>query len=376
MDFNCLMRLLVVTLMLLCVHSKADVAGSVYFLDSKTHQYFRPRLSEVVAETDSMTLPEVGAAVSVLLGLAPSSSLSSHGSSKLNKVVMPNPFDRPRAVFTLEVIGAADSQVTIESAHGSQIDFDSYKADIQLPGEGEVYVVSLNEPSSSDDNSELTDKMINDFATWLGGSYAPNPSTTMSGELIIPLASGSDINLHMSKKADKQFAASLLHLINNIQRATDMHQDLIGTIDYQAAELLTGTFKGVKVLQKEYGKQGVAEQGLELLLASVSKIYTSMQTAYGGKLVGVILLGETTLSESETMLNLMYTSEPSARLLQEVKGSSNSTIAAAAEVIFVRTLLAWLTGIILIIATLLGTYYLMYMPITRDTLLYSNVKLD
>ena len=89
-----------------------------------------------------MLLSEVGAAVSVLLGFAPPATLSAAGSSKasvitsvinttsviplphsdpfalskflmsllqLNEILMPNPFNRPRAVFLLDVRGAEGS---------------------------------------------------------------------------------------------------------------------------------------------------------------------------------------------------------------------------------------------------------------------------
>ena len=71
---------------------------------------------------------------------------------------------------------------------------------------------------------------------------------------------------------------------------------------------------------------------------------------------------------------MTYVSRPSLRLLEEVKTSSNST--AMAEVALVRLTLAWITGGVLLIATLIGVYLLLNMPLTRDTLLYSNVKLD
>lgn len=51
------------------------------------------------------------------------------------------------------------------------------------------------------------------------------------------------------------------------------------------------------------------------------------------------------------MLNVMFTSRPSARWLAESKIPTNMTIV---EVLLVRRTLAWITGIILIIATLLG----------------------
>jgi hypothetical protein len=51
------------------------------------------------------------------------------------------------------------------------------------------------------------------------------------------------------------------------------------------------------------------------------------------------------------VLDVVLTSQPSARWLEETKTPSNGTIA---EVALVRMTLAWITGIVLIIATLLG----------------------
>ncbi|XP_058182265.1 uncharacterized protein LOC131300436 isoform X2 [Rhododendron vialii] len=368
---------LLIASLLLCKQSTADGSGSVFFLDSPIHQYLRPLSSDAASETDPMVLPEVGAAVSVLLGFAPPSTLSAASSSKLNEVLMPNPFDRPRAVFMLAV---EEAKVMVQSANAffgtalrSRDLITSTKADIQLPGEDEVLVVSLNEPLSADTDMELTEKEISDLASWLGGTYVAKALEPMTGELTIPLASCASLNLLMSKKADREFIGSLVSLIRNIRRAMDMHQDLFGSMK-KPAELIRGSFDGIKVLQEEYGPEGVTQQGVELLFTSVAKIFDSLQSVYEGKIVGVILSNETPSQESETVLNVMFTSQPSARWLEETTGLPNSTDVAA--ILLVRRTLAWVTGIILLVATIMGIYFLMYMPITRDTLLYSNVKLD
>uniref|UniRef100_A0A5B6ZQP0 DUF7794 domain-containing protein n=1 Tax=Davidia involucrata TaxID=16924 RepID=A0A5B6ZQP0_DAVIN len=373
-------RLLII-LSLLCLQSRADGTGSIFFLDSPTHQYFRPRSSDAALEAHSMVLPEVGAAVSVLLGFAPPAMLSAASSLKLNEVLMPNPFDRPRTVFMLEVRGAfKDSQIMVDSdntlfgsAFKSKVIFGPNNADVQLPDEDEVSVVSLNEPLSFDIDAEFTNKELNDFASWLGGSYITNALEPLNGELTIPLTSGAHMNLHMSKKADREFTTNLVSLIRNIRRAMEMHQDLYGSM-HKPAELMTGIFYGIKALQEEYVDEGVAQQGVELFTASISKIFDSLQAVYKGQIVGVIFFNGTPSSELETMLNVKFTSRSSPRWLEEIKASPSSTIVQ--EVVLVRRTLAWITGIILLIATLIGVYFLMYMPLTRDTLLYSNVKLD
>ncbi|XP_061959896.1 uncharacterized protein LOC133680888 [Populus nigra] len=349
--------------------AEAETAGSVFFIDSQTRQYLRtPSPNDVV---QSMSLQEVGAAVSVLLGFAPSDALSAASSLKLNEVLMPTPFNRPRAVFMLEVTGeipsvAEQANAMFNGAFKSEIVLGSDKAGIQLPGE-EVSVVSLDE-----ELADFTDKEISDFASWLGGSYVVDPLEAWNGELAIPLASGATTSFHMSKKANREFIASLLALFRNSRRAIEMHEDLSQST-HPPAELLKGCFDGLKALGEQYGPEGAAQKGLELLLTTLSKMFDSLQTAYKGQIAGVIFFNTAPASESETVLDVMLTSRPSARWLEETKTPSNGTIA---EVALVRMTLAWITGIVLIIATLLGIYYLLNMPITRDTLLYSNVKLD
>ncbi|XP_057957505.1 uncharacterized protein LOC131150667 [Malania oleifera] len=381
MDFpNCYCLRTLILLSLLYLHARAEGTGSIFFLDSPSNQFLRTRSSDAVAEFDSMLLPEVGAAISVLLGFAPSATLSAASSSKLNKVLVPNPFNRPRAVFMLEVKGAEGSELAVDpvlSHRTLKLKVKtlpgSNKAEIQLPDEEEVSLVSLTEPLSLDSDMDSTDKGLKDFASWFGGSYTANALKPLSGELNIPLANGVDLKLHMSKEADRKFTESLMSLIHNIKSAIKMHEDLSQSIQHPA-ELMTGCFEGIKALQKQYGSEGVAELGTELFFTAMSKIFDSLQAAHKGQLVGVIFLNEKPSSESEATFNVMSASRSSSRWLVETTGSSNSTIAP--EVVFVRRTVAWVTGVVLIIATLLGVYFLLNMPLTRDTLLYSNVKLD
>ncbi|KAK9180354.1 hypothetical protein WN943_029563 [Citrus x changshan-huyou] len=393
---------LIVFSSLLCfqIRAQAEPSGSVFFIDNPTRQFIRTPSQNDVAQSRSMSLLEVSAAVSVLLGFAPPASLSADGSSKLNEVLVPNPFDRPCAVFMLEVRGVGDPKLT-DDLDNTQL-FDAYhskiipgprKADIQIPDEDQVSVVFLDELSE-----DRTDKEIRNFASWLGGSYVADTLEPLNGELIIPVADGDHVKLHMSKKAEKDFALKLLVLSQNIKRAVDVHEHLAQSIR-RPAELMMGSFDGIKALQEQYG---LGQQGMKILLATLSRIFDSLQTAYEGMLllftvyfnlfyglhddlktlpieigqiVGVVFFNETPSPQSESVLNLMYTSRPSPRMLAETEGSRNATLAAA-EVLLVRRTLAWLTGIILIIATLFGIYFLLNMPLTRDTLLYSNVKLD
>lgn len=70
-----------------------------------------------------------------------------------------------------------------------------------------------------------------------------------------------------------------------------------------------------------------------------------------GQIVGVVFFSGSSTTESGKMLNVVYTSQTSARWLVDTEGSLNVT---GPEVLLVRRTLAWITGIILLISTLLG----------------------
>ncbi|KAJ4897666.1 putative type 1 membrane protein [Raphanus sativus] len=355
--------------LLLTVNSRGEATSSVFFIDGSNNQFLRPPSAEALP----MSLSEVSASVSALLGFAPPSTLTAHGSSKLNKILKPNPFERPRAAFVLEIAGAHDALVEAYTSHSflgdsirGSISSDSYNADIELPGSG-VAVVSVNEPSS-----HVTDKDMNEFASWLGGSYVTDSAEPLAGLLSIPLADGANVEFHLEKEAERKFALNLLDLYNNIRGVVNLHGDLSHGIE-RPAELTVGRFVGINVLAEEYG-QGMAKQGMDVLLATLSKLFDMLETSHRGQIVGVIVLDERVNQESANLLSVESSSRSSARSMAEVEGIPSAAIIA--QVILVRLTLAWLTGIILLIATILGVYFLMYMPLTKDTLLYSNVKLD
>lgn len=70
-----------------------------------------------------------------------------------------------------------------------------------------------------------------------------------------------------------------------------------------------------------------------------------------GQIVGVIFCYGTEASpESGKMMDVVFAPQRSVRWLEETKASDEATL----NVLLVRRTLAWITGIILVIATLLG----------------------
>ncbi|KAL0548036.1 hypothetical protein IC582_012475 [Cucumis melo] len=358
------------TLLIILPLARCENTGSVLFVDSSSHQYLRSHSPDDGFEVSSMSLSEVGAAVSVLLGFAPPSTLSASGSSKLNGILMPNPLDRPRSVFMLEIKGEYDPEiVSLETGMSSnvltsKVHVGSESADILLPGEDEVSIVPLNEPLS-----DFTDEDIREFASFIGGAYVADASKTLNGEFTVTDA--VKINLHLSKTGDRELISSLLSLYHNIKRAVHIHEDLSQNVQ-SPSELITGSFNGIKAFQDESDSEGDAVHRSRLFTVALSKIFHLLQKAYDGQIVGVIYFSGSSSPKAGKGLTVMFSPRLTPRWLVE-DAKINTTIH---EVILVRTTLAWITGIILLIATLMGSCCLLRMPLTRDTLLYSNVKLD
>ncbi|KAG8087583.1 hypothetical protein GUJ93_ZPchr0010g7657 [Zizania palustris] len=315
-------------------------------------------------QTTLMSLDEVSAAISVLLGSSPPASLSAQSSSKLNKVLLPKPFDRPRAVFLLQIDGSHASAESFASEAGS-----IFKTRIEglsnyatgFTDNDELVIIHSDESLAVDSGSVYFDNELTDLANWLGGSYQK-----ADGKLNIPLESGKSLTLVLAKEADMEFASSLVSLRKTIKRGIQVHEDFIGVVS--PAELIVCHFTGIKALEEEYGSADIVKQGTEVVQTAVTKAFDLLRGGYNGKIVGLVISSEEASPSLVGPPSLLHIS----RWLEEA--SQIKSIASAK--ILVRKSLAWITGIILLVSTLMGVCLLMNMPLTRDTLLYSNVKID
>ncbi|XP_068663035.1 uncharacterized protein [Aristolochia californica] len=368
----------------LVVVVRAEVTNSVVFLDSLNNPHFRHRPEEltpgILWQREIISPSEVAAAVSILLGFAPPVSLSAESSYKLDKLLAPSPFDRPRAVFMVEVSGTEDlerisellgsPQCKVDSLLIGNALVDSIQAEIQLPVADDISLALLDEPLDQECDATCVDKQLDNLAKLLAGSYVGSLGQ-LDGEWTSPLSSGLSLNLHVSKKADFEFLLGLVSLVRGVRKALDIHRGFAVSV-YKPAELVTGSFKGIQALEEEYGPSGVAEQGMEVLLVTLSKLFSSLQATYHGQIVGVVLFNNKPCSGSEVMLKVNIP-EQSPRWLEEVLPVDVSAIVAA-KLVTLTT--AWISGLILVISIIIGVVLLVNMPLTRDTLLYSNVKLD
>ncbi|CAO2186527.1 unnamed protein product [Urochloa humidicola] len=337
--------------------------ASAVFIDAASHRYLRDQPAD--DQEASMSLNEVSAAISVLLGFAPPTSLPALSSSQLNKVLLPNPFDRPRAVFLVQITGSdasADSFVSEASSTFKTRIEGANNAATGLTDKDELIIIHSDE-SLDHTGSDLLDSELSSLANWLEGSYQKS-----SGKLVIPLEGGNSLTLLLHKDADLEFVSGLVSLLKTIERAIQVHEDFSGVIS--PAELLVCQFKGIKTLQDEYASKEIVRQGTEIVRRAVTKAFQSLDGAYKGKIVGLVM----STKESSSFLGSIIEAPSSLHISRRLEEASQTN--GTASVVLVRKSLAWITGIILLVSTLIGVCLLMNMPLTRDTLLYSNVKID
>jgi hypothetical protein len=168
--------------------------ASAVFIDAAPHRYLRDQQTD--DQGTSMSFNEVSAVVSVLLGFAPPAALAVLSSSQLNKLLIPNPFDRPRAVFLVQIAGSnasADNFISEASSTFKTRIEGANNAATGLTDKDELIIIrsdeSLDHPESGFLASELSS-----LANWLEGSYQKS-----SGKLVIPLESGNSLTLVLDK---------------------------------------------------------------------------------------------------------------------------------------------------------------------------------
>lgn len=326
------------------------------FLESTPGSYLRIAPSNSL-QGRTFSYSDVSAAVAVLLGTTPPSSISDESVSKLNDLLVPNPFHRPHAVLmlTLEQIKQG-GKISVAAVQHRELELESKKATLTLPED--VTPLLLNMNLGEESKSADVDGKLQELASFLGGSYESGREPS-KGMLQLHFPSGV-VSLDLAKKVSQALAFELLSIFQQMK-------DAVSVLDKVPGGLVFSTLTATETLYKEPEGSMTSEQASELLGLVVTKVFTYLDSAFNGGLVGVIV------NAQEQILDLKFTRGPSR--LQFLQTSSDTITSVAAEVL-TETIIAYITGILFIIALIIGTCFLFKMPLTRDTLLYSSAKLD
>lgn len=335
----------------------ATQLGSVSFIESTPGSYLRSASSNRL-QGSIFSYADVSAVMAVLLGAAPQSSISDESASKLNELVAPNPFHRPNAVLllTLEQIKGVDQRgnsASVSAQHRG-LQLEATRGLFVLPED--AMLLSLN---TTFQESVVTDGELRELASFLGASYEASKEPS-SGVLSLGLPDGDMITLDFDKKQDKALGYKLHTLFRHME-------DVATNLDTRSTGLVAGALTVAKELYEEPDSSVTLREASELLHLVATKVFTYLDTALNGGLVGVIVHAQ------EQIFDMSLNWGPSR--LQLLQAPSNTITSTVAEVL-TETIIAYITGILFIVALIIGTCFLFKMPVTRDTLLYSGVKLD
>lgn len=349
-----------------------NLIGKVFFLEGGRQEYLRQTFAEGYVEEQAISGGDAAAAIAVLLGIPPPLMLSSASSSRLDSLLSPNPFNRPHAVVSLTIRGVPSDSPTIEGLLGSSVQqrtlyANGFQRPHELPGQ-DVALQYLNQ-------GEYTDGLeqgLEALASFLEGSYDKEAQTDIIVlKIPLPLADDFSISLDLEKRADRNFAEELLSLFLSTQSGP-------GLKGGQEAKLFLGTFSALELMEEGSDHR---QDATKFFLHTAARVLSVLEAKYNGEMVGVFTL----LSSARGMLPMfsIKESKSSRSLLAGVSPAPSPTQASANQSLYdaeIRTLMSrsllFVTTLILLIATGLGSCFLLYMPLTRDTLLYANVKLD
>ncbi|KAJ7535263.1 hypothetical protein O6H91_12G025600 [Diphasiastrum complanatum] len=372
---SCLLSLASILVLADWIHAssspdEASGSGSVLFLEGGTHKFLRPAVKGSDFQASTFSGSDVWSAVAVLLGIAPPLSMSTSSATKLDKLLFPDPFHRPRSVLAL-ALPTLHKDVLKESLPNI-LGMSSYKLHPLTVDDRETTKVSGNDvrvkfltTDDSHDNPDLLEHELDDLARILGGKYVD----LGEGHVSIPLPTGSEYKLFLSKKGDRDLVLELINLVRSLKESLDAWKGL-AQVSQIHSDLFLGTLRGVKI-SNELAGGSLELQASEIFLFLVSKIVLAMETSYEGKFVAVLVMPMETAKDSvEDILGIDLLQRTTRSLVEESSDTSDKVEKLT------RNALTTVTALILIVAALLGSYFLFSMPLTRDTLLYSGAKLD
>ncbi|EFJ31466.1 hypothetical protein SELMODRAFT_439773 [Selaginella moellendorffii] len=365
--------------LILAGSASAEDGGSVFFVETgQGKDYLQSGSQEsVFSEAD------VAASVAVLLGVDPPVTMSEVSASKLERLLIPNVFHRPQRVVSLVIEGFdsgflqeknVSQALGVKLAEHRGLSVKPKRAATKHLAGKPVRLESLNHPVPENfDFFHLKRELQGLFGpSSIEVSTEDNveeeaaEENAAEQELVILSVDGISLELDLFKRSDYLFVTDLLSLSTGVKRAISVHEEL--TTKPDTAELFFGTFTGIKALKRERQDEDVSKAS-DIVLIAVAKLFQKLDTLTKGKLVGVVAFpGQNGHHLVREMIGKHYHSYRSRLLEQEKKPQTVEQLS--------RRTLAASTTIILLIATLLGTCCLCYMPLTRDSLLYSGAKLD
>ncbi|KAG0568295.1 hypothetical protein KC19_6G010200 [Ceratodon purpureus] len=360
--------------------SSLQADGSVIFVDSSVGPEYLRRTP--AAEKEVFSYDDVATSLAVLLGVVPGVSIDENVAAKVDSVVSPNPFQRPRAVISLNIGGVESDLInngeTLDSLglklyqQRAFVAKDSHVS--QISGDG-LNLRLLTNLDAVDLNAEISEQDFQAEFVFMSASYNLDGDSKTVTTVSWDMSNGETFTLDTTKTADRLFFKELMGIFRNMQRAVSSQQP----IDLEEpANLYFGNFNGIEELRKAYGSGHQTQLASKFVLYAMNQALQFLQDNYNDKLVGVF-----TFTKSSNDFEITV-SERRARFLQDADAAiaaptgspGNETYPEQMALHLGNQAVVFFTVLILLLALVLSTCCMFTMPLTRDSLLYSGLKLD
>lgn len=365
------MILLSLLVMKLIAVSGSQADGAVIFIDSNIRPEHLRKTSSI--EKEVFTYEDIATSLAVLLGVVPKVAVDEKAASKIDSVVSPNLFYRPRAVLSLNIGGVELDSIRNEATL-DLLGLGSYQqspliADNTHPrriSDDYVNVEVLTSLDEADTHIEVSEQDL-EFE-FISTSYVLNGDSKTVNTISWDMSNGESFSLDMSNSADRLFFKELMEVFRGMKRAVTSQQSV--ELE-QPADLYFGTFNGIIEFRDHYGSGHQTQLASKFVLYAMNQALQFLQANCNDKLVGVF-----TFTESANDFKVL-TTERGARFLQAAAPTpGNETYPEEMALRLGNQAVIFFTVIILLVALLLSTCCMFTMPLTKDSLLYSGLKLD
>uniref|UniRef100_A0A7S0UR82 DUF7794 domain-containing protein n=1 Tax=Polytomella parva TaxID=51329 RepID=A0A7S0UR82_9CHLO len=341
---------------------------NVYLISSKDNSFISS------GPTVPLCVNGFSSLVSSVTGLVPGQKISKALSDKIESIIEPNPFSKPRAYVNFDIAGLSKDNVADllkdRTNRAIALEDESSKAVRQAF----AMVLRANQGVSlgmidqlgfeACEGDCMTTHMVR-AASRCGMNHKASENGA-NNKLV--LKNGNELPIR--EKEEKLFSLELASFYAGVERVSEALKSSKG----DDIELLTLEMNGLVAIAKKYGDD--SEITIDARQAVVTLLDWAMDTldkATGGSVVFQV---STPTVSSKNVQALVEMKESSKRYLLSSSWYANTTDEAAEAKMFTTKAAGYGSFILLLYFGLAGVYCMCYMPLKKDTLLYASGKKD
>eukprot|EP00210_Caulerpa_lentillifera_P006055 g5787.t1 len=329
-------------------------SDTIAFLDSFQTPYLK------TTTPSSVTRSGFDAIISILTNSPSSISIDDSVGQELDRFLMPNVFNRPALIWTLALVGATKEDF------GEDWNYVDLKG--SQTGDFRSSFLTISEHC----RGQCLTEAFQGLSTEIGGSFQTGGSLGLNGQLTYSQCpSMKDKPLSLDSKSVFYWVMELSGLWKELHGMTQ--------IDVNGVIKLETTLTGLYFIRQEFGSDSrELKSALCFTHAAVTSIHASLSHQVKGKVFSSILLHDSSSDVPQVTSWHEALERRSRSLLSKIEGSDvdPNTTPLEKTKSFATNSVGYIMFLIISFSALCSIYALSNMDFTKDTLLYSQAKID